>query len=59
VADLAGHVDAFSSVPIDISATRIRQRLAAGEPVDWLVPAPVLAYIRARDLYRTTMHQPD
>ncbi len=37
--------------PVDISATRLRERLARGEPVDdWLPPA-VLAYIRRHGLY--------
>jgi nicotinate-nucleotide adenylyltransferase len=36
----------------DISSTTVRQRLAAGEPVDALVAADVLDYIRARGLYR-------
>lgn len=37
--------------PVDISATRIRERLARGEPVDDLLPPAVLAYIRRRGLY--------
>lgn len=35
-----------------ISSTEIRRRLAAGEPVDRLVPRNVLRYIRERGLYR-------
>ncbi|MGE0796311.1 MAG: nicotinate-nucleotide adenylyltransferase [Acidimicrobiia bacterium] len=38
---------------LDISSRDIRARLAAGRPVDWLVPAPVVSYIRARGLYRS------
>ncbi len=37
--------------PVDISATRIRERLARGEPVDDLMPPAVLAYICRRRLY--------
>ncbi|MBS0848628.1 nicotinate-nucleotide adenylyltransferase [Citrobacter sp. JGM124] len=36
----------------DISATLIRQRLAAGQPCDDLVPAPVLNFIHQQHLYR-------
>ena len=38
--------------PQDISATRIRQRLRRGEPVDQLVPPPVRDYIARHRLYR-------
>jgi nicotinate-nucleotide adenylyltransferase len=34
------------------SSTEIRRRVAAGEPLDNLVPASVAAYIRDRKLYR-------
>ncbi len=36
---------------VDISATEIRHRLAAGEPVRYLVPAAVEAVIRRERLY--------
>lgn len=36
---------------LEISSTDIRERLATGRPVDWLVPAPVVDYIRANRLY--------
>lgn len=49
---LKNYVDVFSSVPVNLSATLIRERLRAKVPVDWLVPANVLAYIGANDLYR-------
>lgn len=39
--------------PLEISASDIRARLARGEEVSALLPAPVLAYIRASGLYRT------
>lgn len=37
---------------LDISSTDIRRRVAAGEPVDGLVPPAVWSVIRARGLYR-------
>lgn len=37
---------------IELSATAIRQLLAAGKPVDYYVPAPALAYILQHNLYR-------
>ena len=40
------------SIPrLDVSSSDIRRRLAAGRPVDGLVPVPVIREIRARDLY--------
>jgi nicotinate-nucleotide adenylyltransferase len=51
IRDLSARVDAFSSVPIDLSATLIRERLRAGLPVDWLLPRDVLAYIDERGLF--------
>jgi nicotinate-nucleotide adenylyltransferase len=49
---LATRTDLFSSVPVNLSSTVIRERLALGQPVDWLVPPAVLAYIQAHGLYR-------
>jgi nicotinate-nucleotide adenylyltransferase len=37
----------------DVSSTAIRARLAAGHPIDDLVPAAVASYVEANDLYRT------
>jgi nicotinate-nucleotide adenylyltransferase len=37
---------------LDISSTMCRRRVARGEPIDFLVPAPVVEYIRKHDLYR-------
>jgi nicotinate-nucleotide adenylyltransferase len=51
VAGLRHRVDPFSSVPVDLSATRIRERIGARLPVDWLVPSPVLGYVAERQLY--------
>ena len=36
---------------IDISATRIRERVRRGEPIDFLVPPDVAHYIRQHGLY--------
>lgn len=36
---------------LDVSASDLRRRAAAGEPLDWLVPDPVIAHIRRRGLY--------
>lgn len=37
---------------MDISSTMCRERVARGEPIDYLVPAAVVEYIRKRELYR-------
>lgn len=36
---------------LDISSTDVRERIAAGRPIDGLVPPAVVRSIRARDLY--------
>jgi nicotinate-nucleotide adenylyltransferase len=42
----------------DVSSTLIRQRLAAGQPIDHLVPSPVARHIAAHHLYQldTDLH---
>lgn len=45
-------VISMNKTELDISATQIRERIAAGEPVDDLVPPEVLRYIREHGLYR-------
>ncbi|GAC1414366.1 MAG: nicotinate-nucleotide adenylyltransferase [Acidobacteriaceae bacterium] len=47
-------VHMLTSVHEDISATVLRRRLAGGDACADLIPAPVAAYIRKKDLYRTT-----
>ena len=37
---------------IEISSTEIRNKIKNGQPVDFLVPAPVLDYIKKHKLYR-------
>jgi nicotinate-nucleotide adenylyltransferase len=40
------------SIPrLDVSSSDVRARLAAGRPVDGLLPPAVIAEIRARGLY--------
>jgi nicotinate-nucleotide adenylyltransferase len=36
---------------LDVSSTELRRRVAAGEPIEFLVPMPAVRVIRARDLY--------
>ncbi len=38
---------------LDISSRDLRDRLATGRPVDWLLPDPVIGYVRAHGLYRS------
>ena len=48
---LAERVDWVPMTPVELSATELRERLAAGEAVtDWVAPA-VLAYARQHGLY--------
>ena len=58
VPGLSKRVDPFSSVPVDLSASLIRERLASGLPVDWVVPAGVLRYIADHGLYLHPDDQP-
>ena len=47
----AGRVVTFAMTQLAISATRVRQLLASGESVRYLLPDPVIAYIRRHRLY--------
>jgi nicotinate-nucleotide adenylyltransferase len=42
----------FDMPRVDVSSSLVRERVAAGEPVDDLVPAGVARYIELRGLYR-------
>lgn len=48
----AGRLIPLNTPLVDISATDIRQRVAAGRPIDFLVPPAVAAYIQQHGLYR-------
>ncbi|MHC6223820.1 nicotinate-nucleotide adenylyltransferase [Pseudomonas sp. X10] len=48
----AGHISFVWQTPLAVSATQIRQLLASGKSVRFLVPDAVLAYIDAHALYR-------
>jgi nicotinate-nucleotide adenylyltransferase len=50
-----GYGSRFAFLPgpeLDIASTTIRERVARGEPIDMLVPAPVRRYIDEHGLYR-------
>ena len=47
-----GHITFVWQTPLSVSATQIRQLLASGESVRFLVPDAVLAYIEEHGLYR-------
>jgi nicotinate-nucleotide adenylyltransferase len=46
-------VDELTGTPPEVSATDIRRRAAAGEPIVDLVPPEIAAYIAAHGLYRS------
>jgi nicotinate-nucleotide adenylyltransferase len=50
--DWPGPVVRLTVPRLDVSSSELRRRLAAGEPVDYLVPAPVASLLRERLLYR-------
>jgi nicotinate-nucleotide adenylyltransferase len=49
----AGRIVPFAITALEISATAVRERLARGLSVRYLVPDPVLDYIETHQLYRT------
>lgn len=49
-------VELFAIEPLDVSSSGIRARIAAGEPVDGLVPRSVAAEIERLGLYRGHWH---
>ena len=52
VPEARGRISTIASPGLEISATDVRQRLAEGRPVRYLVPDPVIDYIRRHGLYR-------
>lgn len=50
---MEGRYTVVDGPALEVSSTEIRQRLAAGRSVRYLVPDPVLAIVRERGLYRT------
>jgi nicotinate-nucleotide adenylyltransferase len=50
--NLDGKAEVIPMTPMAISASDIRARIGGGGDVSALLPAPVLAYIRERGLYR-------
>ncbi len=51
IAGADGRVRFFDMPRIDVSSTLIRRRVAAGEPIRYLVPAAVADYIVRERLY--------
>lgn len=49
---LVSSVNMIEAPPIGISSTRIREQLAIGKSVRYLVPQPVLSYIHENQLYQ-------
>jgi nicotinate-nucleotide adenylyltransferase len=47
-----GGVESFEMPEIGVSSTMVRDRIAAGRPIRWLVPDAVAELIAARGLYR-------
>lgn len=54
LAGSSGQIAFVWQAPLGVSATRIRQFLASGRSVRFLVPDAVLAYINAHGLYRAS-----
>jgi len=50
-ASAAGRIAYFDMPPVDISASAVRARFAAGQDTRHLLPAAVLAYIQSQHLY--------
>jgi nicotinate-nucleotide adenylyltransferase len=53
VPGLAGRLELLEGPAIDLSSTELRQRIAAGRPIRYLVPDAVAAYIAEHRLYRS------
>jgi len=50
--DATPRIEFLDMAPVDVSSSMVRERVAAGERIDGLVPEAVAAYIDAHDLYR-------
>jgi len=50
-----GRLAYLDLTPIGISASLVRQRIRAGQSIDFLVPASVKTYIEDKQLYRKTV----
>jgi nicotinate-nucleotide adenylyltransferase len=50
--NLHGKAKTIPMTPMAVSASDIRARIGRGDDVSAMLPAPVLAYIRAQGLYR-------
>ncbi len=50
--DAQDRVTFLNMAPVDVSSSMVRDRVAAGEPIDSLVPAGVARYIADHRLYR-------
>lgn len=48
----------FDMPRIDLSSSAVRERIAAGRPIRYLVPEPVIDAIRAQSLYRQPAGRP-
>lgn len=53
VSELEGHYEIIPFKRTGLSSTEIRERISAGQPVDEWMPAPVVAMIERRGLYRS------
>jgi nicotinate-nucleotide adenylyltransferase len=45
-------IEVFEIPPVDVSSSEVRRRVAAGEPIDGLVPSAVAELIRKLGVYR-------
>jgi nicotinate-nucleotide adenylyltransferase len=52
VNEAGDRIETFDIPPVDVSSSEIRRRVAAGEPIDGLVPPAVVALIANLGLYR-------
>ena len=48
---MPGRIDFLDMPPIDVSSSAVRERVAAGAPIEGLVPDAVAGYIAAHGLY--------